>query len=333
MTRRGGLMTRPPGSGPFRGGLDRLRGLSGHRTTDRVCPRTARLFAALAVVLLLVTATSAAAATWTGTWNTSYGELKLTEQGSSVTGNYFWAGGPGSLSGTASGQTLSGRFSDPSGTGPLEFTMSADGLSFTGSWSYDSGGNGTWTGTRTTPLPPESEPPPPVAPSEPVADRSGKIPCGPMSIAGRTYRVFARGMTCQEARDILSGRAAGWRCYGSSTSAGKRYLCRRVTTPGKASTNWTFSIPPGGERCSPVQHRGRFWDVYKRGVLCRYARNTTLRALRQESPIVYEFTNPSQGFNGRWGCRQFGTGLGRYGLCYKRVENRLVAWMPSARGR
>ena len=329
-------MTRPTGKWPLPRVDSMATRLRGNLVTDRIrriCRRPARLVAALGVGLLLVTATSAAAATWTGTWNSSYGDLKLTQQGSSVTGSYFWAGGPGSLSGTVSGQTLTGRFGDPSGTGPMEFTMSTDGLSFTGAWSYDKGGNGTWTGTRTTPLPPETQPLPPDAPSEPVADRSGKIPCGTVSIGGRSYRVFAHGLTCQEALDILSGRATGWRCYGSSTSAGKRYLCRRVTTSGKKSTNWTFSMPPGGERCAPVKYGRRFWDVYKRDVLCRYARNTALRALRGDSPIVYEFTNPSQGFNGRWTCRQFGSGLGRYGLCYKRVENRLVAWMPSARRR
>jgi hypothetical protein len=293
--------------------------------------RCAQLLIALTAVLLLVTAASAAAATWTGTWSTNYGELKLSQQASSVTGSYFWAGGTGSLSGTASGQRLTGRFTDPSGTGPFEFTMATHGLSFAGSWSYDTGGSGTWTGTRATPLTPG--PQPPVAPIGPVADPSGKVPCGAVSIAGRSYQVFARGLTCQEALDILNGRGAGWRCYGSSTGVGKRYLCRRVATPGKSSTNWTFSIPPGGERCAPVRHNNRYWDVYKRSVLCRYARNTALRALRNQSPIIYEFTNPSQGFHGRWTCRQFGTGVGRYGLCHKRVENRLVAWMPSARGR
>jgi hypothetical protein len=106
-----------------------------------------------------------------------------------------------------------------------------------------------------------------------------------------------------------------------------------VSTPGKSPTNWTFSIPPGSERCDAVKYNGRFWDVYKRAVLCRYARNTTLRALRDESPIVYEFTNPSQGFYGRWVCRQFGLASKRYGLCYKEVENRMVAWMPSAKRR
>ena len=139
-------MTRPPGSGPFTGGGRRFAAL-----------------AATTVVLLVVTAAPAAAATWTGTWDTTYGELQLTQQGASVTGSYFWAGGPGSITATASGQTLTGRFSDPSGSGPLEFTLSADGLNFSGPWSYDDGsGSGTWSGSRKTPLPPEDAPPPPA---------------------------------------------------------------------------------------------------------------------------------------------------------------------------
>jgi hypothetical protein len=171
-------------------------------------------------------------------------------------------------------------------------------------------------------------------PKQPVADSTGKIPCGTMEIGGRQVRVFARGMSCEDARNILSGNATGWRCLSATTSAGTlRYLCRRTSTPGSSSTNWTLSLPSGSDRCAPVEYKGRFWDVYKRAVLCRYARNTALRALRRQSPTVYEFTNPSQGFNGRWACRQYGTGRSRYGLCYKRVENRLVAWVPSTRRR
>ena len=141
-------------------------------------------------------------------------------------------------------------------------------------------------------------------------------------------------MTCEDARAILSGTATGWRCYGSRTSAGMlHYLCRRAGSPASRSAGWTISLPSGADRCAPVKYHGRFWDVYKRAVLCRYARNTALRALRNDSPIIYEFTNPSQGFHGRWSCRRYGAGSGRYGICHKLVENRLVAWMPSTRRR
>lgn len=195
-------------------------------------------------------------------------------------------------------------------------------------------------GYSAPPAPPVVAPPPltppPVGPTllTPPPDAAGKTDCGKVALNGIQHRLLVRGMTCQEARDILAGVATGWQCFGSRSGSGQtHYLCRRSATPAGSTKNWAFSIPPGSERCAPVQHDGRFWDVFKKSVLCRYARNTALRGLRNDRPIVYEFTNPSQGFNGRWSCRRYGAGAGRYGLCFKKVENRFVGWLPSARRR
>jgi hypothetical protein len=108
---------------------------------------------ALASALWLA-APALGASTWTGTWNTDYGTMRLTQRGGSVTGTYDWPVRPGKLAGTASGSVLTGTWTeDPpsTGTGPFEFVMSSDGLRFTGTWSdVVGGGGGTWSGTRTT---------------------------------------------------------------------------------------------------------------------------------------------------------------------------------------
>ena len=97
-----------------------------------------------------------ATASWAGTWDTDYGVMVLTQTASAVSGTYTWDGGK--IAGTASGGVLSGKWSEspsyepPSDAGDMEFRMSADGNSFTGTWSY---GYGTekiyhWSGKRRT---------------------------------------------------------------------------------------------------------------------------------------------------------------------------------------
>ena len=51
---------------------------------------------------------------------------------------------------------------------------------------------------------------------------------------------------------------------------------------------------------------------------------TTRRMLTGQTPYVYEFTNPSQGFYGLWECEFYGTTAG---ACVKRAEGRFVFWM------
>ena len=92
---------------------------------------------------------------WTGTWESDqWGEMNLTQDGTTVTGVYEWDGGK--IAGTVSGNTLRGTWSEAPTYAPLndagdfEFTLSDDGKSFTGKWRYGSDGdwNGDWTGQK-----------------------------------------------------------------------------------------------------------------------------------------------------------------------------------------
>ena len=101
------------------------------------------------------TATAAATSTatprvcnWTGTWDTAYGALTLTQSGTTLTGTY----GANKLNATVTGSSANGKWSTASASGSLQFTMAAGCNAFTGTWGYGtaSSGAGDWNGTRTT---------------------------------------------------------------------------------------------------------------------------------------------------------------------------------------
>ena len=86
-----------------------------------------------------------------GTWNSDYGTLTLTTNGTSVSGTYDYDGGK--ITGTVSGNTLKGTWSQqpsyqpPSDAGDIQFTFNTDG-SFSGQWRYGSSGDWQpWNGT------------------------------------------------------------------------------------------------------------------------------------------------------------------------------------------
>jgi hypothetical protein len=100
-------------------------------------------------------ATPAGSCDWSGTWQTNWGEMVLSQAGTQVNGTYTHDAGR--ITGTLSGSTLIGTWSEaPSysprnDAGDMQLTIAADCNSFTGTWRYGSSGDwsGDWTGTRT----------------------------------------------------------------------------------------------------------------------------------------------------------------------------------------
>lgn len=88
------------------------------------------------------------------TWSTNWGEMKLKQEGSKVTGTYTHDSGK--IDAVVSGNSLKGKWSEsptykePGDAGDVELKMGNDGKSFAGLWRYGSTGewNGGWTGTR-----------------------------------------------------------------------------------------------------------------------------------------------------------------------------------------
>jgi hypothetical protein len=96
---------------------------------------------------------SAPGGIWSGTWETTYGTMTLTQTGNQVSGNYEHSNGH--ITGTVSGNVLTGTWSEaptyapPDNAGDVQLTISSDGKTFTGGWRYGSSGSWTmnWTGT------------------------------------------------------------------------------------------------------------------------------------------------------------------------------------------
>ncbi len=87
-----------------------------------------------------------------GAWDTTWGIMRLTQSGNSVSGTYEYSNGK--IRGKVEGRILKGSWTQDEGaaaepTGSIEFTLSSDGNSWSGIWDYRSAeGSGDWYGTR-----------------------------------------------------------------------------------------------------------------------------------------------------------------------------------------
>jgi hypothetical protein len=120
---------------------------------------------------------------FTGTWDTDFGDLNLTQSGSWLSGSYSYEGGR--IEGIVSGNTATGTWSEapsyqpPNDAGDFTFTLLPGCSSFNGQWRYGScDWDGDINGTRSgqpapAPLPPSPAPIPPAPTPTPV------IPGGP----------------------------------------------------------------------------------------------------------------------------------------------------------
>ncbi len=86
---------------------------------------------------------------FTGSWDTNWGTVELTQIDAKVTGSYS---GPfnGTIEGDVMGSALSFKWFQPNGQwGKGVFTLGADGNSFTGSWGTgEAEPSDDWSGTR-----------------------------------------------------------------------------------------------------------------------------------------------------------------------------------------
>jgi hypothetical protein len=90
---------------------------------------------------------------WSGTWDTNWGTMVLSQSGGQVSGTYTWDSGH--IVGTVSGNVLTGTWSEapsysqPDDAGDVQLTISPDGQTLSGQWRYDSSGSWYgWSGTR-----------------------------------------------------------------------------------------------------------------------------------------------------------------------------------------
>jgi hypothetical protein len=130
---------------------------------------------------------------WTGTWSTTFGTMRLTQNDPvegviTVSGDYDHD--QGQIQGTLSGPVLSGTWTEapsrqpPSDAGHIEFTLAEDCQSFTGQWRYGFSGDWQpgWDGQAPemdwpTSVPPILEPPT----STPIPEPPTAIPPSPIT--------------------------------------------------------------------------------------------------------------------------------------------------------
>jgi hypothetical protein len=88
---------------------------------------------------------------WTGTWKTTHGAMRLTQTGGLLTGTYAACGGKATITGRVTGRSFDGTWSEGCNAhgGRLDFTLAVDGQTFKGKWGY--GGAAptlSWSATR-----------------------------------------------------------------------------------------------------------------------------------------------------------------------------------------
>jgi hypothetical protein len=172
------------------------------------------------------------------------------------------------------------------------------------------------------PLPPPEPLPPPGSGGDAPLPFSGEPVDGYCRVTFRKREVglFVRRLTCDQALEILEDRSRGGDCFsvaGLKSGGPPLFICR---------AHGGVLISPGRGRCNPVKYEGRTYEVYRQRVLCRYARATVLRMLRNDRPYIYEFETPREGR--RWRCMRRDETGAIYGACAKRVERRWISFFP-----
>jgi hypothetical protein len=96
---------------------------------------------------------------FTGLWKTSYGRMRLRQDGNTVRGTYNF-GGNATIEGTIDGRTLKSKYEQPDGEkGEGTFQLSDDAKNFSGTWQTAAAAKGgaappgKWTGSRIVPQP------------------------------------------------------------------------------------------------------------------------------------------------------------------------------------
>jgi hypothetical protein len=161
---------------------------AGHGKGRRRCSLAAALSTLALVAGLALVSPSAADVpnTWSGTWVNSApdGSFWVFSQSAGGVGG-VWKGNAssGSLSGTIQGSTLTGTLvnNEAGQSANFSITLSADGHSFSGTFTIQGGSTGQWRSTCTggaclnNAAPPPPPPPPPPGGGTPAAQASPKV--------------------------------------------------------------------------------------------------------------------------------------------------------------
>jgi len=98
----------------------------------------------LILTLVFFSNAFAKAQEWQGTWNTSFGEVRIVQEGNKLYGDYK---NVGTIEATVSGNSANGVFTNGSNKGVFKWTKISN--AFTGKWGWGTNvGTSNWTGTK-----------------------------------------------------------------------------------------------------------------------------------------------------------------------------------------
>lgn len=101
----------------------------------------------LVLVVLAIFVPAAFALDVSGAWQTTYGEVVLSQDGPRISGTYYE--GRASIDGALDGMEFAFRYDEGNAQGEAIFTFDDDGMAFTGRWRPDGTENwADWNGTR-----------------------------------------------------------------------------------------------------------------------------------------------------------------------------------------
>ena len=101
------------------------------------------------VLLLVPTVPAQEAPSFAGVWETTFGVMKLTQDGNKVKGHYLYDGSECPIEGTVEKGKFTFHYEEATAKGEGWFELAADGKSFKGKWKEDGETEwDDWTGTR-----------------------------------------------------------------------------------------------------------------------------------------------------------------------------------------
>ena len=207
---------------------------------------TYKVLSGPATTTVPTTTKSPSGCSFTGTWDTDWGPMTLTQSGSQVTGTYEHDNGR--FTGTVQGSVVRGTWSEaasyapPNDAGDAELTLGSDCKSFSGHWRYGTTGawgssaswSGTWTGTLKSA--PATQPPVTTAITTAPTTRppTTVVTTIPVTTPATTTAKTVTVTTTTTARPVTTTTSVTTQvtkgCSGSGTSI---YVDDRTMNPGQ----------------------------------------------------------------------------------------------------
>ena len=184
---------------------------------------------------------------WSGTWDTSYGQMTLVQTGSQVVGAYD--NNFGTINGTVTGNRLSGTWAETSGaSGSFYFWIEGSGLRWHGNFDRTN----PWCGHR--------------------SGQSDLVPCHVSTWYGTWTTKFESSVPCGDMTLNQSGDSVNGNCAGGGTIVGtvngnvlQGTMTRNPGSPTQVTLPFKFFLVPGGAQFQGNYNGTAYWCGWRSG--------------------------------------------------------------------